>query len=107
MRNSSGRRTFRSTIAGAPEGKSQMASKSSRVMCIDRAVKGVLLAAVFLCGASVAKISAQSNGTRVVNPARTGTGTANRQGRVPRREAAYYSLFWGVDSFSVKAVESG
>jgi len=30
-----------------------------------------------------------------------------RQTRVPKREANYYKLLWGVDSFAVKSTESG
>ena len=89
-------------------GMDQMVSKISRIICVDRVVvKGMFLAAICLCAVSVPKISAQSNATPAVISAGAGTAPANRQGRVPRREAAYYSLNWGVDSFSVKSVESG
>jgi len=39
--------------------------------------------------------------------AHTSTPTRYLPNRAPGREAAYYGLFWGVDAFSVKAVESG
>jgi hypothetical protein len=40
-------------------------------------------------------------------PAHTSTPTRYLPNRPPKREAAYYGLFWGVDSLNVKAVESG
>ena len=82
-------------------------------------MKATLLMGVLAGGAIVARLAAQT----VTQPAGTVTATSAGTGQaakpaptvspntyvpsVPRRERAYYDLFWGVDSLRAKAVESG
>ena len=70
--------------------------------------KAILLG-VILAGTGLApSISAQPANSPAVKPAGN-EAPASRYSRIrnPRREVAYYAASWGVDSLSVKAVESG
>jgi hypothetical protein len=51
--------------------------------------------------------SASSSEPNVVKPAPVAIPYRYRPNRYPKRATAFYSLFWGIDSPSVKAVESG
>ena len=42
-----------------------------------------------------------------VKPTKTGSPTRYRPNRFPKQAQSYYSIGWGIDSLSVKAVESG
>jgi hypothetical protein len=68
--------------------------------------KWMLLAGILAGSMLVSPVDAQT-ATPAPKPAATSAPTRYQPNRVPRREAAYYGLFWGVDSLSVKAVESG
>ena len=63
-----------------------------------------LLGGMFACA-----ISAQAAGPAPApkTAAQASAGTRYRPNRVPKRAGEYYGLVWGVDSLSVKAVESG
>lgn len=65
----------------------------------------ILLAGLLVGGIFVSPLCGQSGGP-ASKPATAGAPYHYRP-RPPGRERAYYSLNWGVDSFSVKAVESG
>jgi hypothetical protein len=54
----------------------------------------------------VANAAAQSSPAKKP-AAQAGTPTTYLPNPMPRRARAYYSLFWGVDSLNVRAVESG
>lgn len=62
---------------------------------------GILIALLFAL--SVRSQTAASP----AKPAASGTPMRYLPNRVPKREAAYYEAVWGVDSLSVRAVESG
>lgn len=53
----------------------------------------------------VSAVSAQT--VPAAQPVVAGSPTRYQPNRVPRREAAFYEAVWGVDSLSVKAMESG
>jgi hypothetical protein len=63
--------------------------------------------------AGVFAASTISSGQTAQSPAQPAAAKASATpnhyspNRPPRREAVYYSAIWGVDSFNVKAVESG
>ena len=67
---------------------------------------GFLAGSIFVCD-----LGAQSQAKPAAPAAKpavaTGTPTSYLPNPLPRRARAYYGLYWGVDSFSVKAVESG
>jgi hypothetical protein len=64
----------------------------------------VLLAAVFGTGASISAIAAQSAAPADKAPTTTSRYQPNR---FAGRAGLYYETVWGVDSLSVKSVESG
>ena len=65
--------------------------------------KAMLLAGILASGISVLPVGAQSTA-----PAATPAAPARTQSvRVSRRATMYYDTIWGVDSLTVKAVESG
>jgi hypothetical protein len=51
--------------------------------------------------------SSLTSGQSAPTPAAPGTPSHYSPNRPPGREAAYYSILYGVDNFNVKAVESG
>jgi hypothetical protein len=73
---------------------------------------GMLLAAV-LAGSIVVIPAVAQSPTGAPNPSTATTArpvvaaARTRSARVPRREKLYYELNWGVDSMTVKLVESG
>ena len=69
--------------------------------------KTMLLTVVIAAGALTLELQGQS-GVKPAGPV-TATGKSSRytSSRFPKRAGEYYSLVWGVDSLSVKAVESG
>jgi hypothetical protein len=70
----------------------------------------MLLAGILSGGMLVSPASAQSvtpSAGVASKPAAAGSPTRYQPNRFPRRASAYYGLFWGIDSLSVKAVESG
>jgi hypothetical protein len=69
--------------------------------------KAVLVALLCVCCALAAPAQEKS-AAPVTKPAiAAGAPSRYQPNRFPRRAAAYYGLFWGIDSLSVKAVESG
>lgn len=68
---------------------------------------GMLLSTFLASALLLPPALAQSASTTPSKPKVANASSTYQQNRVSRRETAYYSLFWGVDSFSVKAVESG
>jgi hypothetical protein len=68
--------------------------------------KAVLLAGLLADGMFVLPACAQS-AAQVTTPVEVGTTTRYFHGQPSRRATAYYESLWGVDTFSVKAVESG
>jgi hypothetical protein len=64
------------------------------------------LIAALMGGAHVPTLFAQTPAP-AAKAAPAGHPTTYLPNPMPRRAHAYYSLYWGVDSFSVKAVESG
>ena len=76
-----------------------------------RVRKGMLLAEFLTCGIMIATALAQSapgNGTAATPPATRSTPTSSPyHPAVPGRAQDYYQSFWGVDSLSVRSVESG
>lgn len=76
----------------------------------------VLLAACFAASSFVLPLAAQappaassskSSPKSSPNPASAATPTTYRPNPFPKRAHAYYSLFWGIDSLSVKAAGEG
>ena len=70
-------------------------------------IQALVLAGILAGSVAGSSLGAQPDATAGANPTEAGVAMRTRPARTPRREAAYYSLFWGVDSFNVKAVESG
>jgi len=68
----------------------------------------LLLAGVFASGILVTQLGAQSKSTAPAgSPPVSGAPTRYLPNRMARRAVAYYGLTWGVESLSVKSVESG
>ncbi len=70
-------------------------------------IQAFVLAGILAGSVAGSPLGAQPDAAAGAKPSEAGVAMRPRPSRIPRREAAYYSLFWGVDSFSVKAVESG
>ncbi len=70
-------------------------------------VNALLLAILIVTGIFVSPLPAQSAAT--AGKARPASGTPSRYtaSRFPKKAGQYYGLVWGVDSLSVRAVESG
>jgi hypothetical protein len=68
--------------------------------------KAILLAGFLASGILVSAISAQTTAPSA-GAGQSGEQSRYRTDRMPARVAAYYEGSWGIDSFSVKAVESG
>jgi len=66
----------------------------------------LLLAGILSSSVLVSPVLAQS-ATSTTKPAAGGTPTRYQPNRFSGRAGAYYGVVWGVDSLSVKAVESG
>ena len=84
-----------------------MTRKEAQAICTKKFMHAFVLAGVIAGSVAVSPLGAQSDAIATAKPAETGVAERPRTTRTPRRETAYYTLFWGVDSFSVKAVESG
>ncbi len=69
-------------------------------------IKGMLLALVLASGIFALSAWAQSPATAKTT-ARLGTPVHYLPSRLPKRANLYYEGFWGVDSFKVRATESG
>jgi hypothetical protein len=67
----------------------------------------MLLAGILASGIFIPALRAQSAAPPAAKPAVTGSPIQYHATKTPRKEVAYYSLVFGVDSFSVKATESG
>ena len=71
----------------------------------------LLAAAVFASGLFVLPLLGQSTSPAAApdpaKPAPASATTAHESSHFPKREQAYYQLFFGVDSIAAKAVESG
>jgi hypothetical protein len=70
-------------------------------------INSLLLAGVFGSGFMASSLGAQSTPSSAAKSVPAGTPTMYRTERVPKRAGEYFGLIWGVDSLSVKAVESG
>ena len=73
-------------------------------------VKAMLLAGIFAGTLLASPLNAQSNAQtspKVTKASAPSAPTRYRPNRFPKKEAAYFGLFWGIDSLNVKAVESG
>jgi hypothetical protein len=66
----------------------------------------ILLAGILMMGLQVSPAGAQS-AAPAAQPAVTAASPRFQQNRPPRRATIYYDLVWGLDSLSVKTVESG
>lgn len=67
-----------------------------------------VLLAGFLSGVTVAlPVHAESPAKPAVKPVSAGKPSHYQPNRFPKRAESYYGLVWGLDSLSVKAVESG
>jgi hypothetical protein len=80
-----------------------------RLLNVHNVLKGtktMFLAVIFARGVSVMPLDAQ-NAATAAKPTPVGASTHFQPNWTPRRKAAYFGLVWGVDSFYVKAVESG
>jgi hypothetical protein len=79
-----------------------------RIFNCNSSGKGVIsaiamLSVALLCGGFSSRATAQSLPAKKA----ASTPTTYLPNPMPRRARAYYSLFWGVDSLNVRAVESG
>src|ERR1700730_14019731 len=74
-------------------------------------IRTTILANLLLCGAlwgqSAAPVEAQSSAAAARKRALAASPSRYQPNRFSRRAAVYYGLVWGVDSLSVKTVESG
>jgi hypothetical protein len=73
---------------------------------LPRYLGAIIVAGLFAAGTISSGQTAQSSAQPAAAPA-AGTPNHYAPNRPPRRESMYYSELYGVDSFSVKAVESG
>jgi len=71
-----------------------------------RGAKAILLAGIFAGGIWVLPVRAQSTAPDG-NPPVAAAPYRYHPNRFSKRASSYYGLFWGIDSLSVKAVESG
>jgi hypothetical protein len=70
--------------------------------------KLMLIAGILAGGIAVSRLDAQSSAPPSGQTAKTTLAPSHyRPSRFPKRAGEYYRLVWGVDSLSVKAVESG
>ena len=69
------------------------------------ALKVPAMAAFLAAGAL--SLHGQPAGNLPINPTRISTPSRYRPNRFPKRAQSYYGIVWGLDSLSVKAVESG
>ena len=68
---------------------------------------GTLLAAFTAGNPAIAQTDSPSQPQSADHPGNTGGPTRYHPNRVSKRAGEYYGLIWGVDSLSVRAVESG
>ena len=69
--------------------------------------KAIVLA-VFLASSVVGfQVQGQSPAVVSAKPVKTSSPSRYRPNRFPKRAQSYYGIVWGLDSLSVKAVESG
>jgi hypothetical protein len=87
--------------------KSMNRSAGSLVPKVISRVIAMLLAGSFASGIAVCSLEAQSSAPRTAKPTNTGMRSRYQPDRFAGRAGKYYSLVWGVDSLSVRAVESG
>lgn len=66
----------------------------------------VAASAVLLFG-TIVVLPAQSLANTPVKPVRTSSPSHYRPNPIPKRAQSYYGIVWGLDTLSVKAVESG
>lgn len=76
-------------------------------LLLPRSLNAMLVAGLLAAGAISSGQSAQSPSPEAKATAPSGGPNHYSPNRPPSREAAYFSILYGVDSFSVKAVESG
>ena len=88
--------------------------RNRKMICSTQssASKSVLLAAMLSSAVFISPLSGQAPtpaapAVQVAKAGPTGTGSSYQPSHFPKREKSYYELFWGVDSLSAKAVESG
>jgi hypothetical protein len=69
--------------------------------------KAVMLAAFLVSSAVAFQLQGQPAPNAPAKPARTGSPSRYRPNPFPKRAQTYYGIVWGLDTLSVKAVESG
>src|SRR4051794_39577709 len=90
-----------------------MISTTNLLHCVSvSGRKTILFAAVLAAGVFIAPLLSQSpatssNTAQSVQAAAAIPAGSSHTSAFPKRERAYYDVFWGVDQVSVKAVESG
>jgi len=82
-----------------------MLTKSSLIHDLARSSWRLLVFATI--AGNLFGVTLTSQSVRVTKPAPTGSPSHYSASRFPGHAAAYYAAIWGVDSLSVKAVESG
>ena len=79
-----------------------------QIKALWRSVALATLFAGFLSAIALAsEPQGQPTARATIKPVKTGSHSRYRPNPFPSRAKAYYSVIWGVDSLSVKAVESG
>lgn len=81
--------------------------RATRASWLTIMVSAVAVASSMLPSAAFSQSRAAAPAISEPKPVGAGAPIQYHATKTPRKEVAYYSLFWGVDSFTVKAVESG
>ena len=81
--------------------------RSLFVPVLNSSNKAMLLASLLAGGMAVSSANAQPADSATTPPPNAPAHSRYKPNPVPRREAEYFSMVWGIDSLSVKAVESG
>jgi hypothetical protein len=76
-------------------------------LLLPRSLNAMLAAGLLAAGTLTSGQSAPTPAPAANAAAPSGSPSHYSHNRPPSREAAYYSILYGVDSFNVKAVESG
>jgi hypothetical protein len=80
----------------------------NRLSCRMAAKATAILLAGFLTSSVVAlPLYGQAPADTTPKPVKTGTPSHYHPNRFPKRAQSYYGIVWGIDTLSVKAVESG
>jgi len=81
--------------------------RSLFVRVLNSGSKAMLLASLLAGGIAVPCADAQPAAATTTPPPNTAVHSRYKPNSVPKREAEYFGTVWGIDSLSVKAVESG